>query len=109
MPPQFCSLGALIATALTLYNYLTPMTGVTGTEGALLVVVSSILLVIAGAILWFRSYGGVFWLFWVLSLLGIIGTAAAGYFLHEWLLLAAMAVTFIGLVVLLFRRPSRAA
>ncbi len=96
--------GAVIGTALAIYNFAIPMTGVNGTIGAVLVVVSSLLLVLDGIILWMRRHGGVFWLFWVLGVLGVVGTAAAGWFLHEWFLIGAMAVVLIGLVLTLFRR-----
>lgn len=102
------ALAALVGAALALYAYLTPMTGVTGTPGALLVVVSSLLLLIAGVILWLRSYGWMYWTLIVLGFLGVAGTFAAGWFLHEWLLMAAMAVVCVGLVLALFRRPSSA-
>ncbi|WP_417309630.1 hypothetical protein [Devosia sp.] len=102
------ALAALVGAAIALYAYFTPMTGVTGTPGALLVVVSSLALLAAGVILWLRSYGFVYWALIVLGFLGVAGTFAAGWFLHEWLLMAAMAVVAVGLVLALFRRSTSA-
>ena len=42
--------GALAGAAVAVYNYLTPLTGVTGSLGALIVIASSILLIIAGVL-----------------------------------------------------------
>lgn len=92
---------SLAGTALALYAYFTPLTGVTGSPGALLVVVSSVLLIIDALILWFGPPGFIFGLFCVLGLLGAIGTLAAAWFLHGWWLMAAMAVALVGLILAL--------
>lgn len=103
------ALGAAVGAGLALYNYLAPMTGVTGTPGALLVVVSSLLLLAAGVVIWLVSRGFGYWLLEVLGFAGVVGTFVAAWFLHEWWLMAAMGVVFVGLVLSLFRRSARAA
>jgi drug/metabolite transporter (DMT)-like permease len=91
-------LGGLAGAAVAVWNFVTPLTGVTGTFGAGLVIASSVLIVLAAILIQLSEPGGWRTTLRVLVALGVIGTAAAGYFLHEWWLIAAMAVTAIGLI-----------
>ncbi|MDA9426035.1 hypothetical protein XH87_25845 [Bradyrhizobium sp. CCBAU 53415] len=99
--------GALLA----LYYYLVPLTGITGTPGALLVIGSSLALVVDALVLWFSGRGMLFGVFWTLGLIGALCTVTAACFLHAWWLSAAMVVVLVGLVVALAApsRPRRAA
>ncbi|WP_293868242.1 hypothetical protein [uncultured Alsobacter sp.] len=89
---------------LSAYAYLTPLTGITGAPGALLVIGSSVALVVDGLILRTATRGAVFWLFWLLGVLGAIGTLSAGYFLHAWWLMAAILIVLVGLGLTLTTR-----
>jgi hypothetical protein len=68
---------AIIGSAVSIYNYLNPMSGIAGTPGAILVIVSTLILFAAGAILasdqkrgtGFRAF------FMIGTLIGIGGTA----------------------------------
>ena len=84
---------------LGLYYYFTPLTGITGAPGVLLVIGSSLALFLDAFVLWFSSRGWLFGVFWSLGLLGAIGTVAAACFLHAWLLAGAAVVALIGLIV----------
>ncbi|MBD8064229.1 hypothetical protein IC608_01900 [Devosia sp. PTR5] len=97
--PAIVAIAAAIGLAVALYYYFMPLTGITGAPGTLLVIVSSLLLLIDGVILWFAPRGFLFGLLWVLGLLGAIGTLVAGWFLHAWWLMLAIAIVVIGLVV----------
>lgn len=97
--PMTLTIASLAGTGISLFYYLAPMTGVTGTGGALLVVCSSILLALAGAILVFRTAGGFALFLRVLAVLGTLGTSAAAWFLHEYWLVAAMAVALAATVM----------
>jgi len=92
-------LAALVGLGISLYGYLAPLTGITGSFGALLVCIACAALILDGLFLWrVRGRGAyVFWL--VLGFLGAICTLAAGYFLHAWFLMGAMGVVFIGLLI----------
>lgn len=97
--PTIILVAALVGIALSAYYFLTPLTGINGTPGAMLVILSSLLLAIDALILWFGPPGLVFSIFWVLGILGALGTFTAAWFLHAWWLMAASAVIFAGLVV----------
>lgn len=92
-------LAALVGLGISLYGYLTPLTGITGSFGALLVCIASAALILDGLLLWLvrRRGARIFWL--VLGFLGTICTFAAAYFLHEWFLMGAMVVVFFGLLI----------
>ncbi len=100
--------GGLAGTIIAAYAYFAPLTGVTGTPGALLVVVTSLLILAAALVVALIASRGWRNLFRVLLLLGILGTAAAAVFLHEWVLIAAMAVALIGWLIDIFT-PARSA
>jgi hypothetical protein len=92
---------ATAGTLLSLYYYLAPLTGVTGTPGALIVIGSSLALVFDAFVLWFLGRGLLFGVFWVLGLLGALGTLTAASFLHAWWLSVATVVVLVGLIVTL--------
>jgi hypothetical protein len=83
---------------VSLFDYFWPNTGIDGTPGALLVVVSSALVLGAALLmalhrskaLWLRAFLN------VSTLLGVVGTGAAAYFLEADVLLAFMAVGLVG-------------
>lgn len=102
--PTIMLAAAIIGAGIALYYYLTPLTGINGQPGTLLVIVSSLLLALDAIIFFLRPRGIVFGIFWALGLLGIIGTLAAAWFLHAWWLMLAIAVVFIGLVAILALR-----
>ena len=105
MGPMIILAAAIVGIALSIYYFLAPLTGINGTPGALLVIVSSLLLAIDALILWFGPPRALFWLLWALAVLGALGTFTAAWFLHAWWLMGATAVIFVGLVVTLF--PAR--
>lgn len=72
--------------------------GIDHTAGALLVVVSTAILVIIGLVLArpSRLHG----LLMVLSILDVFGTGLAAYFLHAWVLLALMVIAALGWLAL---------
>ncbi|WP_339115135.1 hypothetical protein [Thioclava sp. GXIMD2076] len=90
--------GGLGGAVVAVWNFMTPLTGVTGTFGAGLVIASSILIVIAGLWIQITRPGGLRLVLRILVALGALGTAAAGYFLHEWWLIVAMVVVALGLI-----------
>jgi hypothetical protein len=99
--PIIVLVAAAAGTLLGLYYYLTPLTGITGAPGVLLVIASSLALVVDAFILWFGGRGWLFGLFWTLGLLGALGTIIAAWFLHAWWLAAATVFVFVGLIVTL--------
>jgi hypothetical protein len=89
------------ATALSAYNYLTRGTGIDHTLGALLVIISSALILLASLVIALAP-GAPRWLrgvLIVLLLLGVLGTALAAYFLEAWALVGLMALALIGWLV----------
>lgn len=102
--PLILLLAGTVGVLLSLYAYFVPLTGVTGTPGALLVTGSSLALVVDALILWRNPSGLVFRLFWILGVLGALGTIAAACFLHTWWLVAASIVALAGLLLTLMPR-----
>ena len=100
---------ALVGAIIAAWSFFAPMTGITGTPGALLVLVSSLLLVLDGGILNFARHGAVYWTFIVLGILGVLGTLAAAWFLHAFWLMTAMVVVAIGIIVEIALHASRPA
>lgn len=92
-----------------IFNYFSPANGIHGTEGALIVIVSTALQLIAALLILARVVRGwVWWLFQVLILLDLIGTALAAYLLEADLLLALTVLGFIGWLLQMFGAPSPA-
>ncbi|WP_111430340.1 hypothetical protein [Rhodobacteraceae bacterium DSL-40] len=81
---------ALAGLGISLYLYLVPLTGVTGSFGAMLVAVACGLLAIAGLVMIFEPAGEAATLFRFLGFIGAACTAAAAWFLHSPWLLGAM-------------------
>ena len=99
---------AVLALLDSLFNYVWQGNGIHGTEGALLVIISTLLLAIAGWLVAARWVHG--WLRLILEILiflDLIGTGVAAYFLNAWILVA---LDVIALLVFLFhvlrRRPA---
>lgn len=96
---------SLVALLNSLFNYFSTGNGIHGSEGALLVIVSTLLLTLAtGLIVNQRITGWVRGLFELLILLDFLGTALASYFLEAWILLALMVLAFIAWIAH-FARP----
>lgn len=96
--------GAVIALALTIFNYFWRGNGIHGTAGAGLVVVSTALMVAAFLAVaslpmarWLRA------LFIILIALDIVGTGFAAYMLEAYFVVAAMMVAAIGFVASLIK------
>lgn len=99
---------ALVGVALGAYAYFAPETGVEGTGGALLALVGA-LAVSLGALLAIQTRGG-----WLVSLNFLIGLASlltviAAWFLMQYPFAAAMALSFVGLLIELLRPAHKAA
>ncbi|MEI4473767.1 hypothetical protein [Frigidibacter sp. MR17.24] len=101
--------GAIGGCAVALYNYFVPLTGVTGSGGALLVIVSSALVAAAALVLPALAGRAGRVVLRTLAGLGILGTALAGLLLHEGWLVLAMAIALAGLAIDLAqsRAPAR--
>ena len=90
------SLLSLLAFIDSIFNYVWTGNGIHGSEGALLVVISTFLLTIAaGIVAGDRIYGWVGVILEILIVLDFIGTAAAAYLLEAWILLALAAIAWI--------------
>lgn len=91
-------LAAVIVFITCVYDYYTPETGLIGTGGVILVAGAAVLILLAAlAMALMPNRPG--WLqgFLVVSiLLGIIGSAVAGYFLESPIIMAAQALALIG-------------
>jgi hypothetical protein len=91
---------SLIGLALALRGYFTPNDGISFTPGALLVVISTALILAASVLLGLT--GLPVWVNVVLDvllLLGLLGTALAAWFLQTYLLVALMFVGVIAWIV----------
>ena len=89
--------GALGGLAVAIYNYVTPLTGVNGTYGAALAIFGCAMLILGAFVVQLTPPGALRGIFRFLIGLGAVLTALAGYFLHEWWLIVAMAITLLGL------------
>jgi len=97
---------ALIGLAIAIFNYVAPGNGIHGTAGALLVVISTLLMVLAAGALALWTLPG--WLrgtLLTLILLDILGTGFAAYMLEAWWLIAAMALALFGWLVRIAADP----
>lgn len=102
-----CS-GALAGAAVSIANYLSPDSGIAGTPGAILVIVSTIILLGLGLIMRGGAGRSMAYRTFVATsaLLDIVGTAFAAYLLESETLLALMLVCLVGWFAFLFRpRP----
>jgi len=101
------SLLALLALIDSIFNYISTGNGIHGTEGALLVIVSTLLLAIAAGVVaagWVRGWVRI--IVEILIVLDILGTAAAADLLEAWILLALIALAAVAWIVHLVR-PAR--
>jgi hypothetical protein len=97
------ALAGAVGLLVSLIAYFHLGSGIDHTAGALLVIVSTLLLVgdsvvlalAAGANGWLRP------LLLVLAVLDVLGTGVAAWFLHAWLLLALMVVALVGWLIAL--------
>jgi hypothetical protein len=95
--PGILITAAVISLFLSLIAYFTPNGAVAGSEGALLVLVSTALLLFAALLTALaRMPPWLVTLFKLLTLLDIIGTAICAYFLETDILLAVLVIAFIG-------------
>jgi hypothetical protein len=95
---------AAIGFIIALVDYLFRGSGIDHTGGALLVTGSSLILTLLGLALARAAASGraLHRLLLVLSMVDILGTAVAAWFLHAWGLLAFMVLAFMGWVLLSF-------
>lgn len=99
---------ALLALLDSLFNYVWQSNGIHGTEGALLVVISTLLMAIAGAVVAARWASG--WLRVVLEILiflDLLGTGVAAYFLNAWILVGLDVLALVAFLIHVFRPAVR--
>jgi hypothetical protein len=92
----------------SLFNYFWSGNGIHGTEGALLVVISTFLMLIAAVLIaarWIR--GGLRAVFDVLIVLDFAGTILAGWLLEAWILVALVVLAALAWLIHLFRPTPR--
>lgn len=99
---------AVAALAISVYNYLTPLTGINGSLGALIVCIASAALIVDGIGLLVARHRLARGIWYVLGFLGAVLTLLAAAFLHAWLLALAMVVVLAGLTMSLSRRSHNA-
>jgi hypothetical protein len=96
---------AVLAFLDSLFNYFWQGNGIHGTEGALLVVISTLLLAIGGWLVAARwAWGWVRLVLEILIFLDLIGTGVAAYFLNTWILVALDVIALLVFLFHLFRR-----
>lgn len=107
------ALGALIALAVSIYNYVAPVSlfaptaSINGTPGAALVVFSTAVLLVFGLVLAGRTRSrGLIWFVAISALLAILGTALAGWMLDSMILVAMMVFCLVGWLMRVFTRPA---
>ena len=106
--PSLVIVAALVALALGLYAYFAPLTGVTGVWGPLAAAFGALCLAIGGLLLLKARSAGARGTLLALIALGLVLTAFATALLHQWVMLAALAVCAIGWL-LSFASPKGAA
>ncbi|MEM6160460.1 hypothetical protein AAH446_07885 [Erwinia sp. P6884] len=100
-------LAAVAGFALAIYAWSTPLTGVTGTIGALGVAIANIVLAVLAFILRACSGRGsrIFWA--IIILLMLVGIGFAALLLHQSVITAAMAIGLVGLIAMPGRKASQ--
>ena len=99
-----CS-GAILGTAISVANYFSPDSGIAGTPGALLVIVSTLILLVFGLIMRSDVQGFGFRVFIAGSaLFDILGSAFAGHLLNSETLAVLMMVSLAGWLIHLFEQ-----
>lgn len=94
---------SIVGLAIAVHAYFAPLTGVTGSLGALVVVVTCVVIGLLALVLAAAQGRGVRLALSVLILLGLVGTGVAGLLLHQWWLGVAMAVGLVALTLDMFR------
>ena len=90
------ALSAAVGLAASIYSYIDQASGIDGTEGALLVIISSALIAGAALAIGLTDMPSVLRLILeVLIVLGILGTMAAAYLLMSWILLGTMVAAIV--------------
>ncbi|WP_321338359.1 hypothetical protein [uncultured Cohaesibacter sp.] len=100
--PLLLIASAAAGLVITLYHYMAPLTGVTETIGAGLVVFSTSIMLVAAIVHPILPSGVMRKTVMFLILVDAVCSIAAGYFLHEWLLIVAMVVALIGAMISAF-------
>jgi hypothetical protein len=109
------SLGAAVALGVCFYNYFAPVSllapdsSITGSPGAILVIVSTAILLVFAMLLRRPLAGGLRVFLIASALLDIAGTAFAAWLLNSKLLVGIMGLCLIGWLLLLRRQPAMAA
>lgn len=102
------AVAALAALVITGWRYVTPLSGVTGTVGALLAMAGDAALLIGGIVLVMLPRGGWRVTFLVLAWIGGLLTLLATVLLHGWSSAAVLAVLLLALLVATFvKGPAR--
>lgn len=99
---------SLLALLDSIFNFVWSGNGIHGTQGALLVVISTFLMLLAAVLIaaaWVS--GGLRTLFEVLLVLDFVGTFFAAWLLEAWILLAVVVLAAIAWVVHLLRPSPR--
>lgn len=101
LPPEsgarVIAFSALLGMAVSVYNYLKPLSGIDGTGGAMLVIGATLILFVTGLVLRLpRLSGGLRTFLTAGCCVGIIGTGFAAYLLESRALLALMALCLAG-------------
>lgn len=100
-------LASLLGLAVAGYDYVTPMTGINGSAGVVVVLIALGLMLVSALVLALFLRRG--WLHRVLSFLvflDILCTGAAAWFLESNVLLALMVLALVGFVIRLARGSS---
>ncbi len=93
------ALGAAVAFGITAWRYFTPLSGITGTPGALITMFGEAALFVAGLAIAFMARGAGRTTFVVLAWIGIVLTLFAAVLLHGWWAAVALILALVGLVL----------
>lgn len=104
------ALAAAVGLIVSAIAYFHLGSGIDHTAGALLVIISTLLLTGAAVVLALTGGGSGWWrtLLLVLTILDVLGTGLAAFFLHAWLLLVLMVVALVGWLIATFAGSSAA-
>ncbi|WP_353475779.1 hypothetical protein PVT71_22625 (plasmid) [Salipiger sp. H15] len=92
---------ALVAIGCGLYGYVAPLTGVTGVWGPLAAAFGALCLLIGAALMARARARGARVVLLLLLALGLLLTAFASALMHQWVMLAALAVCALGWIAAL--------
>ncbi len=103
-------IAALAALAITAGRFFMPLSGVTGSGGAMTTMFAELVLFILGVLLVKTGAGGLRNFILFLGWAGVIGTLFAASLLHGWWTVIALLVYAVGVVIETFGpKPSRSA